>query len=121
MSNLILMAAGLILLYIVSPLASQPVFLNVFFYVIPYIMWTKRYTIWTAEVGNILRKVHLSPKQYLFGFIYALRLFVHAAQPFPAPVNWESRPRMFFPLVQMTGVFFTVIIYASLGLILAAI
>ena len=48
-----LLIAGLVLLYFASPLASLMGFLGVFFYVVPYTMWTKRRTIWNTEVGSI--------------------------------------------------------------------
>ncbi|MFJ7973667.1 heme o synthase [Psychrobacillus sp. NPDC096389] len=50
---ILLLVIGLILLYLASPLASFLGFLGVFFYVVPYTMWTKRYTIWNTEVGSI--------------------------------------------------------------------
>lgn len=50
---ILLLVVGLILLYLASPLASFLGFLGVFFYVVPYTMWTKRYTIWNTEVGSI--------------------------------------------------------------------
>ncbi|WP_277584276.1 heme o synthase [Psychrobacillus antarcticus] len=49
----LLLLVGLILLYFASPLASLLGILGVFFYVVPYTMWTKRYTIWNTEVGSI--------------------------------------------------------------------
>ncbi|WP_298473482.1 heme o synthase [uncultured Psychrobacillus sp.] len=50
---ILLLVIGLILLYLASPLASLLGFLGVFFYVVPYTMWTKRHTIWNTEVGSI--------------------------------------------------------------------
>ncbi|MER2008868.1 MAG: heme o synthase [Psychrobacillus sp.] len=50
---ILLLVVGLILLYLASPLASLLGFLGVFFYVVPYTMWTKRHTIWNTEVGSI--------------------------------------------------------------------
>ncbi|MFJ7746690.1 heme o synthase [Peribacillus sp. NPDC097295] len=50
---ILLLVIGLILLYLNSPLASLLGFLGVFFYVVPYTMWTKRHTIWNTEVGSI--------------------------------------------------------------------
>lgn len=44
---------GLAILYLASPLASFMGFLGLFFYVMPYTMWTKRYTVWNTEVGSI--------------------------------------------------------------------
>ena len=49
----ILLIVGLILLYLTTPLAALLGFLGVFFYVVPYTMWTKRRTIWNTEVGSI--------------------------------------------------------------------
>ena len=49
----ILLIVGLVLLYLASPLAALMGFLGVFFYVVPYTMWTKRRTIWNTEVGSI--------------------------------------------------------------------
>ncbi|AUD15064.1 MULTISPECIES: heme o synthase [unclassified Planococcus (in: firmicutes)] len=49
----LLLGGGLALLYLAAPLASFLGFLGIFFYVIPYTMWTKRYTIWNTEVGSI--------------------------------------------------------------------
>lgn len=49
----LLLLIGLGLLYFASPLAAFLGFLGVFFYVIPYTMWTKRHTIWNTEVGSI--------------------------------------------------------------------
>ena len=48
-----LLIIGLILLAMATPLASFLGFLGVFFYVVPYTMWTKRRTIWNTEVGSI--------------------------------------------------------------------
>ena len=48
-----LLIVGLVLLYLASPLAALMGFLGVFFYVVPYTMWTKRRTIWNTEVGSI--------------------------------------------------------------------
>lgn len=44
---------GLAILYVASPLAALMGFLGLFFYVMPYTMWTKRYTVWNTEVGSI--------------------------------------------------------------------
>ncbi|MEK4630064.1 MAG: heme o synthase [Solibacillus sp.] len=49
----LLLVLGCILLYLASPLAALLGFLGVFFYVVPYTMWTKRRTIWNTEVGSI--------------------------------------------------------------------
>jgi len=50
---ILLLIIVLVLLYLASPLASFLGFLGVFLYVVPYTMWTKRYTIWNTEVGSI--------------------------------------------------------------------
>ena len=50
---IILLIAGVVLLYFTTPLAALLGFLGVFFYVVPYTMWTKRKTIWNTEVGSI--------------------------------------------------------------------
>ena len=49
----ILLIIGLILLALATPLAALMGALGVFFYVVPYTMWTKRRTIWNTEVGSI--------------------------------------------------------------------
>lgn len=49
----LLLIIGAILLYLASPLAAILGLLGVFFYVVPYTMWTKRRTIWNTEVGSI--------------------------------------------------------------------
>ena len=48
-----LLIVGFVLLYFTTPLAALLGFLGVFFYVVPYTMWTKRKTIWNTEVGSI--------------------------------------------------------------------
>lgn len=53
MAATILLIIGLILLAMTTPLAAVLGFLGVFFYVVPYTMWTKRRTIWNTEVGSI--------------------------------------------------------------------
>ncbi|MCM3612144.1 heme o synthase [Planococcus sp. MERTA32b] len=193
---------GLILLYIASPLASLLGFLGVFFYVVPYTMWTKRYTIWNTEVGSIsgamppligwaavapdiwhpacwalflimviwqmphfyaiaIRKqkdyaaanIPMLPvakgakRTYLQSNIYLVLLVLSSFLFLPLSLGltlvslllglmwlalslfgsgklgieaWANK-MFFFSLVHMMGVFFTVIIYASIGLILAAI
>jgi heme o synthase len=50
---ILLLALGLALLYFASPLASFLGLLGIVFYIIPYTMWTKRYTIWNTEVGSV--------------------------------------------------------------------
>lgn len=52
-AGFIFLVAGLLLLYWTTPLAALLGFLGVFFYVVPYTMWTKRRTIWNTEVGSI--------------------------------------------------------------------
>ena len=49
----ILLVVGVALLTFATPLAGLLGFLGVFFYVVPYTMWTKRRTIWNTEVGSI--------------------------------------------------------------------
>lgn len=44
---------GLVALYLASPLAAFFGFLGLFFYVVPYTMWTKRRTIYNTEVGSL--------------------------------------------------------------------
>ncbi|MEG0472972.1 MAG: heme o synthase [Solibacillus sp.] len=50
---IILLVIGTGLLILASPLAGLLGLLGVFFYVVPYTMWTKRTTIWNTEVGSI--------------------------------------------------------------------
>jgi heme o synthase len=50
---ILLLVAGEVLLFFTTPLAALLGFLGVFFYVVPYTMWTKRKTIWNTEVGSI--------------------------------------------------------------------
>lgn len=50
---IILLLVGLGFLSLTSLLAAFLGFLGVFFYVVPYTMWTKRRTIWNTEVGSI--------------------------------------------------------------------
>ena len=50
---IVLLVVGIVLLYFTTPLAALLGFLGVFFYVVPYTMWTKRKTIWNTEVGSI--------------------------------------------------------------------
>ena len=49
----LLLILGCVALYLASPLAALLGLLGVFFYVVPYTMWTKRRTIWNTEVGSI--------------------------------------------------------------------
>lgn len=51
--GIILLIVGTVLLTLTTPLAGFLGFLGVFFYVVPYTMWTKRRTIWNTEVGSI--------------------------------------------------------------------
>ncbi|MGG4454379.1 heme o synthase [Brevibacillus porteri] len=44
---------GLVALVLASPLAAIMGFLGLFFYVVPYTMWTKRRTVYNTEVGSI--------------------------------------------------------------------
>ncbi|WP_397538971.1 heme o synthase [Rummeliibacillus pycnus] len=44
---------GLAALYIATPLAALLGFTGLFFYVFPYTMWSKRYTVYNTEVGSI--------------------------------------------------------------------
>jgi heme o synthase len=50
---IVLLIVGVVLLYFTTPLAALLGLLGVFFYVVPYTMWTKRKTIWNTEVGSI--------------------------------------------------------------------
>ncbi|WP_083446496.1 heme o synthase [Priestia koreensis] len=50
---IIMTIVGLGALYFASPLSSLMGFLGMFFYVVPYTMWTKRRTIYNTEVGSI--------------------------------------------------------------------
>ena len=50
---ILLLIAGFVFLYFTTPLAAVLGLLGVFFYVVPYTMWTKRKTIWNTEVGSI--------------------------------------------------------------------
>ncbi|MEG0472248.1 MAG: heme o synthase [Solibacillus sp.] len=50
---ILLLVSGTVLLILASPLAGILGLLGVFFYVVPYTMWTKRKTIWNTEVGSI--------------------------------------------------------------------
>ncbi|KYG90107.1 heme o synthase [Metasolibacillus sp. FSL H7-0170] len=51
--GIIFFVLGLIALAFTTALAMFLGFLGVFFYVVPYTMWTKRRTIWNTEVGSI--------------------------------------------------------------------
>ncbi|WPK12675.1 heme o synthase [Lysinibacillus louembei] len=52
-AGVVFLILGLIALAFTTPLAMFLGFLGVFFYVVPYTMWTKRRTIWNTEVGSI--------------------------------------------------------------------
>ncbi|WP_209122738.1 heme o synthase [Alkalihalobacillus sp. BA299] len=45
--------AGIVILALATPLAAFLGFLGLFFYVIPYTMWSKRKTIYNTEIGSI--------------------------------------------------------------------
>ncbi|GIO22730.1 heme o synthase [Oceanobacillus sp. J11TS1] len=45
--------AGIILLTLTTPLAGFLGFLGLFFYVVPYTMWSKRRTVYNTEIGSI--------------------------------------------------------------------
>ncbi|EIT87388.1 protoheme IX farnesyltransferase [Fictibacillus macauensis ZFHKF-1] len=49
----ILTVAGIGILSLATPLAGLMGFLGLFFYLVPYTMWTKRRTIYNTEVGSI--------------------------------------------------------------------
>lgn len=51
--SIIMTVLGVGILSLATPLAGFLGFLGVFFYVVPYTMWTKRRTIWNTEVGSI--------------------------------------------------------------------
>ena len=50
---IILLIGGVVLLYFATPLAALLGLLGVFFYTVPYTIWTKRHTIWNTEIGSI--------------------------------------------------------------------
>jgi heme o synthase len=50
---IVLLIAGVVMLYFTTPLAALLGFLGVFLYVVPYTIWTKRKTIWNTEVGSL--------------------------------------------------------------------
>ncbi|NLY79573.1 MAG: UbiA family prenyltransferase, partial [Lysinibacillus sp.] len=52
-AGIIILLLGLLFLALTTPLAALLGFLGVFFYVVPYTMWTKRRTVWNTEVGSI--------------------------------------------------------------------
>ena len=51
--SILMLIIGLIILSLSTWLAAFLGLLGVFFYVVPYTMWTKRKTIWNTEVGSI--------------------------------------------------------------------
>lgn len=51
--GILLLIIGLGFLALTTLTAAILGFLGVFFYVVPYTMWTKRRTIWNTEVGSI--------------------------------------------------------------------
>lgn len=51
--GILLLLVGALLLALTTPLAAFLGLLGVFFYVVPYTIWTKRRTIWNTEVGSI--------------------------------------------------------------------
>ncbi|RUL50784.1 heme o synthase [Lysinibacillus antri] len=51
--GIVMLVVGLAFLYLTTGLAAFLGFLGVFFYVVPYTIWTKRKTIWNTEVGSI--------------------------------------------------------------------
>lgn len=51
--GILMSLSGIIVLYAASPLAALFGFLGLFFYVVPYTMWTKRSTVYNTEVGSI--------------------------------------------------------------------
>lgn len=50
---IVMLIVGIGALALASPLAALFGFLGVFFYVVPYTMWTKRRTIYNTEIGSI--------------------------------------------------------------------
>lgn len=52
-TGFILLILGIVALSLASLLAGLLGFLGVFFYVVPYTIWTKRRTVWNTEVGSI--------------------------------------------------------------------
>lgn len=52
-AGIVFLIIGIIVLTLTTPLAGFLGFLGVFFYVVPYTIWTKRRTIWNTEVGSI--------------------------------------------------------------------
>ncbi|WP_307337500.1 heme o synthase [Metabacillus malikii] len=51
--GIIMSLLGITALYFTTPLAALLGFLGLFFYVVPYTMWTKRTTVYNTEIGSI--------------------------------------------------------------------
>ncbi|WP_449621959.1 heme o synthase [Robertmurraya sp. Marseille-Q9965] len=51
--SILMTVIGVGILTLATPLAGLLGFLGVFFYVVPYTMWSKRRTIWNTEIGSI--------------------------------------------------------------------
>ncbi|TKC18811.1 heme o synthase [Robertmurraya kyonggiensis] len=51
--SILMSVFGVGILALATPLAGLLGFLGVFFYVVPYTMWSKRRTIWNTEIGSI--------------------------------------------------------------------
>lgn len=51
--SILMTVIGVGILALATPLAGLLGFLGVFFYVVPYTMWSKRRTIWNTEIGSI--------------------------------------------------------------------
>ncbi|MFV8830255.1 heme o synthase [Alkalihalobacterium sp. APHAB7] len=51
--GIIMSISGVIVLALATPLAALLGFLGLFFYVVPYTMWSKRRTIYNTEIGSI--------------------------------------------------------------------
>lgn len=51
--SILMTVFGVGILTMATPLAGLLGFLGVFFYVVPYTMWSKRRTIWNTEIGSI--------------------------------------------------------------------
>lgn len=198
----LLLGSGLVLLYLAAPLAAFLGFLGIFFYVVPYTIWTKRYTIWNTEVGSISgamppligwaavgpdiwhpacwalflilviwqmphfyaiairkhedyaaanipmlpvvksrKRTYLQTNTYLILLVFSSLLFLPLSLGLTlvslilgllwlglslfgshkAGIEVWANKMFLFSLVHMVGIYFTVIIYASIGLILTAI
>ncbi|WP_240376984.1 heme o synthase [Bacillus piscicola] len=51
--GIVMSIVGIAVLYFATPLAALLGFLGLFFYVVPYTMWSKRRTIYNTEIGSI--------------------------------------------------------------------